>query len=198
MKKYFIAMMLASILVSPMAAAEGTYGGLSLGQVRIDGDLDFETENLGIVLGDINASGFGFELFYSITVSDDSDSFGSIESSIETDTLGLFAVYQSKGDFYFKAKAGYGMVFLKWDLIDGQDTAKADDSYEGFSYGLSVGHMIGDGALELTYYRFPDLDDFAGLEDDIEDALVGTPFEGTDIDIDSDIEMLNLTYVWTF
>jgi len=186
------------MLVSPMAIAAGTYGGLSLGQVQIDGDFETDTTNLGIVLGDINESGFGFELFYSITVVDDSDSEGDLESSIETDTLGLYAVYQTSGDFYFKAKAGYGMAFLKWDFIEGDETEKLDDTYEGFTYGLSLGKTIGDGALELTYYRFPDLDGFADLEDAIEDALVGTPFEGQDISIDSDIEMINLTYIWVF
>ena len=33
------------------------------------------------------------------------------------------------------------------------------------SYGLSLGTKIGDGALEFTYYRFPDFEDFTELED---------------------------------
>jgi hypothetical protein len=191
-------MILASILVSPMSIATETYGGLSYGIVQLSGDFEPETGNLGIVFGGVNEAGFGFELFYSITVVDDSDSEGSLESAIETDTLGLYGVYQSGGDIYFKAKAGYGMVFLKWDLIDDDVSTKFNDTFDGFSYGLSVGTRIGDGALELTYYRFPDLEDFDDLNDAIDSALEGTPLANQDISIESDIEMLNLMYVWTF
>ena len=41
--------------------------------------------------------------------------------------------------------------------------------------------LIGDGALELTYYRFPEFEEY----------------EDVNVD-DGDVEMINLTYLWTF
>ncbi len=91
MKKHFIAAIIASLLISPMAIASGAYGGLSFGQVEISKDIEVDTGNLGLILGDINESGFGFEFLYSLTLLDDEE--GDIAA--ETDTLGLFAVFQT-------------------------------------------------------------------------------------------------------
>jgi hypothetical protein len=178
MKKYFKLMILASLLVSPMAVADETaYGGLSFGRVDVD---EIETGNLGIVLGAIADNGFGYELFYSFSVVDYDKSY----NSFETDTINVYVVYRTPGKVYFKAKAGYSYVNITF-VPDVGDIATGDgesdsDSTEGFSYGLAGGIGIGDGALELTYYRFPDFDDFAGV-----------PF-------DEEVEMINLAYLWSF
>ena len=161
------------MLVSPMAIADKGYGGLSLGRVDTD---DFYTGNLGIVLGGIAENGFGYEFFYSFTVVDYEVSGGSYDSA-ETDTISLYAVYQTPGDVYFKAKAGYSHISFTFDA---EEEGKISDSNQGFSYGISGGLAIGDGALELTYYRFPDFDEFDGAS------------------VDYDVDMLNLTYLWTF
>jgi hypothetical protein len=174
MKKYFIAMIFASMLVSPMAQAAGSYGGLSLGQVEID---EIDTGNIGIVIGNIAESGFGYDLFYSFTVRDDKETLNGAETTAETDIIGLFLAYQTPGDIYLKAKLGYAFVSLKFDV---EDQGSTSDTTEDFSYGLAAGTFIGDGALELTYYKFPDFEDFDGIA------------------IDEDVEMLNLTYFWTF
>ena len=175
MKKYLNAMILASMLVSPMAVAdESGYGGLSLGRVDVD---DIYTGNLGIVLGGIGENGFGYELFYSLTVVDYEESSGGAYDSAETDTINVYAVYRTPGDVYFKAKAGYSWVNL---TLDAEEDGKTSDSTEGFSYGLAAGIAIGDGSIEATYYRFPDFDDFDGV-----------PF-------DEEVEMFNLAYLWTF
>ncbi len=83
MKKHFIAMILGSMLVSPMAVAEGSYGGLSYGQVYSD---DVYTGNLGIVLGGIAENGFGFEFLYSFSVVDYEFSSGNTYESAENIT----------------------------------------------------------------------------------------------------------------
>ena len=197
MKKLSIAMILASLLLSPLAHAEGAFGGLSLGQVQYDGESN-DTANLGILLGSINEHGVGYELFYSLTIVDDSETSGDFESAIETDTLGLFAVYQTGGDVYFKAKAGYGLVFFNWDIRENDNlVVDLDDTFEGFSYGLSLGTKIGDGALEFTYYRFPDFEDFTELEDAVNAGLASAGIT-EEVDIEFDIEMFNLAYIWTF
>ena len=176
MKKYFRLVILASLLVSPMSVADTGYGGLSFGRVTVD---EIETGNLGIVLGGIADNGFGYELFYSFSVVDYDVSF----DSFETDTINVYVVYKTPGKAYFKAKAGYSYSNITFDpeddgVDDGIDNVS--DSTEGFSYGLAGGIGIGDGALELTYYRFPDFDDLNGIS------------------IDDEIEMINLAYIWNF
>jgi hypothetical protein len=175
MKKYFIAMILSSMLLSPMAMATGSYGGLSIGQVRID---DIKTGNIGIVLGDIAENGFGFELFYNFTVDHDDETVDGVDIEAETDIVSLFVVYQTPGDVYVKGKLGYAIVSLKFDM---DDEGSVNDTEKDFSAGIAAGMLIGDGALELSYYRFPEFDEF----DDI------------DVD-DGDVDMINLTYLWTF
>ena len=177
MKKYFRLVILASLLVSPMSVADNAYGGLSFGRVTVD---DIETGNLGIVLGGIADNGFGYELFYAFTVVDYDKSF----NSFETDTINLSVVYKTPGKIYFKAKAGYSYVNITFvpdvgDIATG-DGASVSDSTEGFSYGLAAGIAIGDGAIEATYYQFPDFDDFDGVS------------------FDEEVEMLNIAYLWTF
>jgi hypothetical protein len=175
MKKHFIAMILGSMLLSPMAIAETNYGGLSVGQVRID---DIKTGNIGIVLGSIADNGFGLELFYNFTVDHDDDSVDGVDVEAETDIVSLFAVYQTPGKVYVKGKLGYAIVSLKFDIEDG---GSESDTEQDFSAGIAAGMLIGDGALELTYYRFPEFEKF----DDV------------DVD-DGDVDMINLSYLWTF
>jgi hypothetical protein len=175
MKKYFIAMILSSMLLSPMAMATGSYGGLAIGQVKVD---DIKTGNIGIVLGNVAENGFGFELFYNFTVDHDDDTIDGELSDAETDIVSIFAVYQTPGDVYVKGKLGYAIVSLKFDV---EDEGSVSDTEKDFSAGIAAGMLIGDGALELSYYRFPEFDEF----DDI------------DVD-DGDVDMINLTYLWTF
>lgn len=177
MKKYLIAMILSSMLLSPMAMAAGTYAGLAFGQVKID---DIKTGNLGIVLGNVAENGFGYELFYNFTVVDDDDISGNSDITAETDIASIFVVYQTPGDVYVKAKLGYALVSLKFDN-DGGDGGSVSDTEKDFSAGIAAGMLIGDGALELTYYQFPEFDEY----------------EDIDVD-DGDVHMINLTYLWTF
>ena len=172
MKKYFRLVILASLLVSPMSVADTGYGGLSFGRVTVD---EIETGNLGIVLGGIADNGFGYELFYSFSVVDYDVSF----DSFETDTINVYVVYKTPGKAYFKAKAGYSYSNITFDPED-DGVASVSDSTEGFSYGLAGGIGIGDGALELSYYQFPEFDDFDGVS------------------FDEEVDMINLAYLWTF
>jgi hypothetical protein len=174
MKKHFIAMILASMMVSPMALAVGAYGGLAFGQLSSE---DIDTGNLGIALGDIADHGFGYELFYSFSAIDDESTVSGVTVEADTDVIGLFIVYQTPGDVYFKGKAGYGFANITFDI---EDQPSIDDSTEGVSWGLAGGVSIGEGAIEFTYYRFPDFDNFDG------------------VDVDAEVEMYNFTYLWSF
>jgi hypothetical protein len=175
MKKYLIAIatILASALHAPSALAGG-YGGLAFGQFSSE---DIDTYNLGIALGSINESGLGYELFYAFSVIDDEDSSNGVDIEADSDVVALYVVYQTPGDVYFKAKGGYGYANITFDI---EDQGSSSDSTAGFSYGLSGGISVGDGSLELTYYVFPDFDEFNG------------------VDVDAEVELINLTYLWSF
>lgn len=176
MKNHLIALatILASALVTPAAMATGPYGGLAFGQFSSE---DIDTGNLGIALGSINESGLGYELFYSFSVIDDEQTSNGITTEADSDVIGLYVVYQTLGNVYFKAKAGYGFANITFDI---EDADSIDDSTDGFTYGLGGGISIGDGSLELTYYRFPDFEEFDG------------------VDVDAEVEVINLTYLWSF
>ena len=195
MKNYIIAMILASVMVSPMATAESGYGGASFSVVNIDTE-DFETDsgNIGLVLGAFNEHGWGYEFMYTLTLIDDSESLGGgVDLETEVDTVGLFAVYKTKGQVYVKAKAGYGYVSRGTDVnLDDDEVGSTTDSADGIAYGLAIGTMIGEGMLELSYYRFPDIEEFSLFEE----ALEGTEFEGADFE--SDVQMLGVTYSFSF
>jgi hypothetical protein len=175
MKRQFFAMLLASVLFSPMAMAEGAFGGLSYSQVAID---DVDTGNLGIVLGNVTESGFGYELSYSFTIVEDKEKDNGVEIRAGTDIVGLYLTYQTPGDIYFKGKLGYGFVRLKFDALE---DGSVSDTVDGFSYGLAGGVNVGRGSVELTYFRFADLEEFDGIDVD-----------------DEKVEMLNLAYVFSF
>ena len=175
MKKQLVATILAFGLFAPMAQAAGPYGGLALGHVSVDDDV--ETVNLGIALGNIAEHGFGYELFYSFSVVDDSGSSNGLSYDADTDVLGAYVVYQTPGNVYFKGKLGYGFSNVTFDF---DDQASIDESEYDFTYGIGGGFFMGDGALEFTYYRFPEIEEVDGM------------------DVDADVEMFNLTYLWTF
>jgi hypothetical protein len=155
--------------------ATGSYGGLAIGQVKID---DIKTGNIGIVLGNIAENGLGFELFYNFTVDHDDETVDGVEIEAEIDIVSLFVVYQTPGNVYVKRKLGYAIVSLKFDV---EDAGSVSDTEKDFSAGIAAGMLIGDGALELSYYRFPEFDEFDDINVD-----------------DGEVDMINLTYLWTF
>ena len=193
MKKYFTAIIIASMLLSPMAIAEETFAGLSLGQVEFSEDVEAKTTNLGLVLGQVNETGFGYELFYSLTLDDDESTDFGFEVEADSDILGVFAIYKTPGDVYFKVKAGYSLVSLHFDFEDGDS---ANDTSDGFSYGLAIGAQLGGGALELSYYKFADFDDFSALKEELDELLIVSPV-GNEA-LEAEVEMLNLNYVYRF
>jgi len=180
MKKYFIAMILASALTSPVAMAENSsYGGLTIGQIDVDEDFDIDTGNIGIVLGSIFDYGLGMELFYSFSVIDHDETVNGIDFSADTDIAALYALYKTPGDIYLKAKAGYAWVNVKFSAEDGE-LGSADDSTAGFSYGLAGGWAVDKGAVELSYLWLPEFSEYDG------------------VDVEGNIDMWNITFLWSF
>ena len=170
MKCKRIAALVITLIVAPQAQAEGPLAGIIYGQVSLG---DFETENLGFVVGHSNDAGFGFEAFYLETVSEDSESRSGRKADISIDTWGILGVYKSAGDIYFKGKVGAASVKLEFDIKGGSD---ASDSTLDFAYGLAVGTEFGNGAFELSYTILPSFDEFQ------------------DVDFDEDADMIAISY----
>ena len=77
-----------------------------------------------------------------------------------------------------KGKLGFAIVSPRFDM---EDQGSISDTEKDFCAGIAASMFIGDGALELTYNRFPEFD----------------KYEDIDVD-DGDVEMINLTYLWAF
>lgn len=175
LKKLSVLTIFVSVLVSPWAAADETFGGMAFGNVRIE---EVDTGNLGILLGGNGNSGFGYEFLYSFTLIGEEDTVNDVKFSWSTNVLGLFATFRTPGPLYIKGKVGYGQVLINFDPVEGSGLS---DAVDDISYGVAAGIKIGKGAFEATYYRFPDIEEFNGF----------------DID-DERVEMLNISYLFTF
>ncbi len=174
MKWNRIAVLVITLIVAPLAQAEGPFAGITYGQVSTD---DADTGNLGFVTGYSPDAGFGYEVFYLKTISEDSVSNSNRSADISIDTWGIFGVYKSTGDIYYKGKIGYGVVSVDFDADGNSSTS---DSASDFAFGLAVGTTVGPGDLELSYTILPDL----GIFDDV------------DIDIDTDVDIIAINYLW--
>ncbi|MCP4408707.1 MAG: hypothetical protein GY807_13260 [Gammaproteobacteria bacterium] len=172
MKWNRIAVLVITLVTAPQALAEDIFAGVTLGQVSTE---ESDTDNLGFVAGYSSSEGYGYEVFYLKTIEDDSASVSGFSGDISTDVWGIFGVYKSSGDIYFKGKFGYGVVSVDIDVDGG---GKFEDSESDFAFGLTVGARLGPGDLELSYTMLPDLDDF----------------DGTDVEADTDVIALN--YLW--
>lgn len=166
MKWNRIAVLAITLVVAPQTQAEGPFAGISYGQVQSE---EADTENLGFVAGHSGEEGFGFEVFYLKAQSDDSVASSGFSGDVSTDTWGIFGVYKSAGDIYFKGKAGIGVINIEVD-IDGGSTIS--DSAADLAFGIAVGATVGPGDLELTYTTFPSFGEFDDLNDTDADADV--------------------------
>lgn len=174
MKWNRIVVIMLTLVTSPQALAENIFAGVTLGQVSTK---ESDTVNLGLTAGYTSTEGFGFEAFYLASTNDDSASVSGVSGDISTDVWGIYGVYkyQSSQDIYVKGKLGYGVVKIGFDVNGGEHF---EDSESGLSYGLAVGTQLGPGAIELSYIKLPNLDDF----------------DNSGVEADTDI--IALTYLW--
>ena len=169
MKRNLVVTLLAALLATPLAQAEGPYAGVLYGLVEYD---DIETDNLGLVISYNWDNGVGFDFDFSKTLSEDSVSVNGLSGDASLDSWGLFATYRTAGKLYLKGKLGYAVVDREFD-----GDIDIDDSAAGFAYGIAGGMVFGDGALEVSYTILPDVD-----------------FQGSDVD--DDVNTLALRYHW--
>jgi hypothetical protein len=177
MKTLLISLILTGLFFMPATYAQGNFAGVSYAQLESE---DVETGNLVLAGGHITEKGIGFEVFYALTVSEDSLSTGPFSADITLDSFGILAVYKTPTDVYdtyLKVKGGFAKVDLEFDF---GDIGKLSDNTSGFAFGIAIGTRVGPGALEFSYMVLPEFDEFEGL------------------DIDAEVDMLSLGYLWDF
>lgn len=72
---------------------------------------------------------------------------------ISTQATGVYAVFQTSGEAYVKARFGIANSTADFET----DFASKSFSSTHLSYGLSIGQKFGIGAFELLYMRYPDV-----------------------------------------
>jgi len=143
----YLSIILSILFFFPVSGfAEGLYAGLKYGAVSSEyADLG----TLEISLGRSISEFVTFEGQYSTTIKDD-DIGGGVKLS--TDYLGVFAAFKSKGDTYGKARVGVVKIDFEMEF----QGAKISDDEAGLSYGVGVGFVAGNGAIEIEYTKLPD------------------------------------------
>jgi len=177
MKTLLTGLILIGLFISAATSAQGNFVGVGYAQLESE---DVETGNLVLSGGHITEKGFGFEVFYALTVSEDSLSVGGFSADITLDSLGVLAVYKTPTDVYdtyLKVKGGFATVDLEFDF---DELGSLSDNTSGLAFGIAVGTRLGPGALEFSYMVLPEFDEFEGIE------------------VDAETNMLSLGYLWDF
>jgi opacity protein-like surface antigen len=176
---------------NPIDFGGGVYLVLKYGEITIADDVPeggSDIRNLGFAFGKAVNDLISMEFEYTTTVSEDDD-YGGTGSSVSLDTVGLFVMAKSTGDFYGKARLGYTRVNK-----DISDTAIIDwgnnDNVYGIAAGLGAGYKFMEGgAIELEYMLYPKFED---VEFDF--SGVGGPTFEDDLEVD----FVSLNYVLSF
>jgi len=165
-KKYLGIVLTAALSLPSLGLAEGMYGGLQYGTLTSE---DADMGNLGISIGSSINDFFSIEGSYTFTVNE--EDLGN-NVTLSADSIGLFAVVKSEGDFYGKAKVGLAKVDFE---MESGGNSLSDDA-NGLALGLAVGVKAGQGAVEVEYTKLPDLDDFSGVPVDASNDYLSVGF----------------------
>lgn len=123
----------ASMLFANAAMAEG-YFGVGVNQAN-SSTFDSAGINIGLVGGVDMSDAFAVELDFDTSVT--KAKVSTIETSLQT--IGLYGVFRSSGDTYFKGKVGYHSTTTK---------TTASTTTSALAYGVGVGF---GGGYELEY-----------------------------------------------
>lgn len=117
-----------------------------------------------------------------------SDEMLGREMTVDMQAMGIYGVWQAGGEAYLKIRLGLGRSTADFETT----YATASESSVYASWGLSVGHKVGPGAVEFMYMRYPDVE--------IDRAQFKETFNSGDYTISRDLtfETLTLAYIYTF
>ena len=170
------------------------YLTLKYGEVTLSDDVPdngSDIRNFGFVFGNSINPNLAVEFEFTQTVSVDDDYLGSGVDA-EVDTLGIFLVGKTTGDFYVRGKIGYTRVAQEFGDDSGFFTSSGlsgEKNVYGVAYGIGAGIKTdGFGYFELEYTVFPTRDDVS--------IDTGT-FLG-EVDLDVEMDMVSLNYVLAF
>lgn len=153
MTRILIIAITSLFLLNPAFAAEpgksNIFFGVKGGFMKPDGDSNDSALNIGAVMGQGITRSFSWEAELNATLSD-----GEVGANTNWDISNIagYAVYRSKGDIGFKAKAG----LTYWDTDN--------DSGTSLSMGIGAGFKIGkSGMLDVEYTQVDDFVDYISV-----------------------------------
>ena len=145
--KAYVSIILSILFFFPLNSfAEGSYAGLKYGSLSSE---DADMGNLELSIGRSVAEFVSIEGQYSMNIKED-DIGGGV--NLSADYIGVFAAFKSKGDTYGKARVGVAKIDFELEYKG----AKISDDDTGLSYGIGVGFVAGNGAIEIEYTKLPD------------------------------------------
>lgn len=150
---------LAAVLalgMSGAAMAEGVYGGVKLGLVKLDVSGADDATNGGLVLGYEFAGDDSMRIAVEgefTTALSDGDVTGG--GNWDMNTAALYAAIRMGGEAYLKLKAGVVNANESGAIVLTDNT--------GGSYGIGAGMKIGDGEIEAEYTILGENIDFLSI-----------------------------------
>ena len=169
MKKVLLFSVMICILISSSFVfgdgnvAKTGYWGLQYADVETslnEGGQTFDFKNINLNFGYRYSEILTFEFMITGNVSDERDDIMSSiigqQVNAELNGYGLFALVQTPGKFYVKARAGLAVSRFVYTASGYEDE---DEKDSGFSYGIGAGVRVGKGNLEIEYIEMPTVDD---------------------------------------
>jgi outer membrane immunogenic protein len=149
------------LAISATAQAEDTTGNssgfyLGGGVASLSTDAPSDPDNYFFQAGYSFGGGWAAEFLYTDSYSDaDLGTFEvediDVNAKLSASAMGLYAVYRSAGDLYFKGKLGYIDAEMTITASAMGESASESASETDFSYGIGGGYAFGAHALELEY-----------------------------------------------
>jgi len=166
-KKLIVAILSATIFTPNLCSAENLYGVIGYGILDSE---NADMGNISLTLGNSINDVFSIEAAFTFTINKEELGDGD---NLSSSTIGMFAVYQSKGDAYFKGRVGYSKIDFDLEVLGITFT----DDTDGLAYGIGFGFKSGVNAIEFEYTILPDLDSFIGIQADASNDYVGVGYK---------------------
>lgn len=159
MKPTKIALILSGLLLnlSAYAADNPVYIGISVGETRINRDVDgtydaakTATVTAGYIYSDSTSLQSIIEASYTQTLSKENVTINGAADEYKEETLGLFLATRTKSDTYLKAKIG---------AVDHRITTNNVVSYDSVKLSVGIGFGIkleSGGTTEIEYVVYDD------------------------------------------
>lgn len=168
MNKILIAAILSAAIFTPnICTAKNPYGVIGYGILDSAGS---DMGNISLIIGNSINDVFSIEAAFTFTINEE---YLGDRDNLSSSTISMFAVYQSKGDIYFKGRAGYSKIDFDLEVLDITFT----DDTDGIAYGIGFGFKSGKNAIEFEYTILPDLDSFIGIPIDASNDYIGVGYK---------------------